>query len=124
MPRWRVDITTSALTPFDNDTLRAPALGTLECALAMIKRVRLDANDQHLVAALGANQMLNVWRLARAGPCHSGFPFVSDDDRGYHAVSVNAAYAASLALVKRAFLHRSRSLLRGAPLMSISQSRP
>jgi hypothetical protein len=31
---------------------------------------------------------------------------------------VNAAYAASLAPVKRAFLHRGRSLLRGAPLMS------
>jgi hypothetical protein len=44
--------------------------------------------------------------------------FKADDIvKPLHAVSVNAAYAASLALVKDAFLHQGRSSPRGAPFM-------
>jgi hypothetical protein len=49
------------LNPFDNDTLRVPALGTFEGALAVIRSVRLDTNNRHLVAAHRADQLLNNW---------------------------------------------------------------
>jgi hypothetical protein len=39
------------LTPFENDALRMPALRTFEGALAVIRTVRLDTNNRHLVAA-------------------------------------------------------------------------